>query len=113
HLAFWDACVQRTGTYGDGFGATGEENIFDRPGTSPAEVDAWLSDPFHRVCNSGYPQPIPWVLGSVRLTPELGLGFGIIAPSGIGNSRWGNHGERRDGTIDTSTGLYPSPVRYG
>ena len=109
HLAFWDACVQRTGTYGDGFAGTGESNIFDRTDSA----DAWLADPFHRVCNSGYPQPIPWVLGSVRLTPELGLGFGIIAPSGIGNSRWGNHGAGRDGTIDTSTGLYPSPVRYG
>lgn len=110
HLAFWDACVQRTGSYGDGFSGTGDENIFDSPTGDP---DSWLSDSFHRVCNSGYPQPIPWVVGSVRLTPELGLGFGIIAPAGVGNSRWGNHGERRDGTIDTAGGLRPSPVRYG
>ncbi|AKF08133.1 hypothetical protein DB32_005282 [Sandaracinus amylolyticus] len=111
HVGFWDACVDRQGTYGSVIpGGTASDNIFDSEGGNP---DAWLGDEMPSVCNSGYPQPIPWVLGSIRLLPELGIAFGITAPSGIGNATWGNTGEGRFGTVDTANGLRPSPVRYG
>ncbi|WP_236604351.1 OmpP1/FadL family transporter [Sandaracinus amylolyticus] len=112
HVAFWDACVDRPGTYASAIaaGRTGGANLFDGPS---GNEDAWLDDEMPTVCNSGYPQPVPWVLGSIRLLPELGIAFGIIAPSGIGNATWGNTGDRRFGTVDTANGLRPSPVRYG
>ncbi|MDQ3030925.1 MAG: hypothetical protein M3Y87_00775 [Myxococcota bacterium] len=105
HLAFYDACVQRPGSYPTGTMGTMGDTVFNREGADP---DAWQNEAFPRVCNSGYPGPSPNIVASFRLLPELGLAFGILAPSGVGNSRWGNG----DGTVDSPTGLLPSPVRY-
>jgi hypothetical protein len=102
HLSFWDACVQRPGTYADGgvfgsyatrFGAAGDTT--------------WAADAMPRVCNGGYPQPGPQLIGSIRILPELAIAFGLVTPAGIANSRWGN-----DGMVETANGLRPSPVRY-
>jgi long-chain fatty acid transport protein len=106
HLAFWDACVERTGSYGDTLAMTAGSNVFDSPGADP---DAWLADRFPRVCNGGYPQPIPDLVANIRISPEFGLAFGILAPAGIGNSQWGPS----DGRLQTAGGLRPSPTRYG
>ena len=107
HLAVWDACVQRSGTYGDSRPSIMTPTRFDGP--AGMEND-WTSEAFPRVCNSGLPQAIPQVLANVRLLPELGLAFGILAPNGVGMARFGN----ADGTVAGVTGApRPTPVRYG
>lgn len=104
-LAFWDACVTRSGTYGTAGEEPRRATIF-----SDASGDGgWIADPFPTVCNSGSPQFLPELVGTVRLTPELRLGFGLIAPNGIGEARFGN----ADGTARSADGsLVPSPTRY-
>jgi long-chain fatty acid transport protein len=104
HVVLWDACVQRVGTYGDHASSPGETHRFGGPS---GVDDTWLSERFPRVCNSGRPGPVPALLASIRLLPELGLAFGITAPSGLDNSRWDD-----DGGVQTAGGLRPSPLRY-
>lgn len=103
-LGFWDACVTRTGNYGGG--DTTIPTIFAEGADNDS---AWSSDAFPRVCNSGAPQFLPEITGTIRLTPELRLGIGLIAPNGIGNARF----DGGDGTVRSADGsLVPSPVRY-
>lgn len=111
-MALLDACVQRSGSYGDSLlgGTTGAPTIFDSPGANP---DAWTNDPFQRVCNGGPPQILPQLVANVRLADDFGLAFGILAPNGVGASQWGNG----NGTITapgdtTGNSLRPSPTRY-
>lgn len=106
HLAFYDSCVQRPGAYGDPNIGTSGDTIFNSEGPNP---DAWLAEAYPRVCNSGYPAPSPNLVFAFRPIPEIGIAFGVLTPSGVNNSRWGNG----DGTIDTQQGLRPSPVRFG
>lgn len=107
-----DACVQRTGTYGDSLlgGSTGSSTIFD---TSASDPDAWTRQGFPRVCNGGPPQILPQLVANVRLLDNLGLAFGILAPNGVGASQWGNG----NGTVSvagdtTGNALRPTPTRY-
>jgi long-subunit fatty acid transport protein len=109
-LAIWDACVSRPGTYQDAIGGPGAaptgDTIFNRPGPNP---DSWLANPFPTVCNSGPPQVLPQIIGSVRISPEFTLAFGILAPNGVGASQWGGS----DGTVTGADGgSVPSPTRY-
>lgn len=109
-LMVWDACVTRSGTYGGGGDPgglyTGGGTIFSpRDGE---ESSPWAARAFPRVCNGGMPQVVPQIMANVRVTNELGVGFGIIAPNGIGTARWGND----DGTITVDGQRLPTPVRY-
>lgn len=109
-LSIWDACVARSGTYQDALGGAGAapvgDTIFNRPGANP---DSWLANPFPTVCNSGAPQILPQIVGSVRISDEFTLGFGILAPNGVGSSQWGG----ADGTVTAADGgQVPSPTRY-
>lgn len=110
-LTVWDACVTRTGNYAGG-AAPGETylgggTVF-APGDGPDNPSLWADRAFPRVCNGGMPQIGPQVMANVRLTDELGLGFGIIAPNGTGTARWGNS----DGTMMVDGQRVPTPVRY-
>lgn len=106
-LGTWDACVERSGTYGDPASFTQSPTLFADRATG--EDAPWLGDRFPRVCNSGDPQALPQLVASVRLLPELRLAFGLIAPNGIGHARFGSP----DGTVTTADGsLAPSPTRY-
>lgn len=106
HLAIWDACVTRPGTYRDAVGAdfTERETIFAEGASDP-----WIGDAMPSVCNSGIPQLVPQITASVPIMPELAIGFGILAPNGVGSTRWGDG----NGTVRTAAGrLAPTPVRY-
>lgn len=112
HLLFWDACATRSGTYAPAGSAPGETyagggNVFG-PDEGPDNPSLWADRPFPRVCNSGLPQIVPQLQANVRLTDELGLGFGIVAPNGVGTGRWGNG----DGTITVEGQRLPTPTRY-
>lgn len=110
-LTVWDACVTRSGNYAGGAppGETylGGGTIF-ASGDGPSNPSTWADQPFPRVCNGGMPQIVPQIMANVRLTDELGLGFGIVAPNGTGTARWGNS----DGTVTVNGQRLPTPVRY-
>lgn len=106
HLAIWDACVQREGGYGDAGAYAGGATIFGDDGNFSPSPLAGVAYP--RVCNSGMPQIVPQIMANVRLTEELGIGFGIIAPNGVGTARFGSE----DGTMRVNGQLVPTPTRY-
>lgn len=109
HALVWDACVQRDGTY-DG-GATGDN--YTGGGTifaagDGAQPSTWAESAFPRVCNSAAPQIVPQVMASVRLSDDLGMAFGIVAPNGSGTAQWGSD----SGTVSSNGQLLPTPTRY-
>lgn len=95
HLVFWNACFQRAGVNEEDY----EDTVF-----APTSAN----ESFTQVCNEGPPQPIPWLLGSYPILPELGIGFGIVAPAGVGSTRWGD-----DGRVDGPNGVRPVSLRGG
>jgi long-subunit fatty acid transport protein len=111
HLVIWDACVDRVGTYAGELlpgeqPYTGGGTIFaPNDGVDPS---TWASQDFPRVCNGGAPQIAPQLMANVRLTDEVGLGFGIVAPNGTGTARFGNE----DGTVSVGGQRLPTPNRY-
>lgn len=104
HLAFYDSCVSRSGTYDDSnVSATSPyDSVFGMPS------DDWVNQPFPRVCRDGYPGPSPQLVFTARVLPELGFGIGILAPSAVGNGTWGNP----DGTVTVDGRSLPTPTRY-
>lgn len=108
HLAFQDACVERTGTY-DASGVStnwSADSIFGAPNAS--DPDNWVNQQMPRVCRGGYPGPSPQLAFTARLLPELGIGVGLLTPSAVGNGTWGNE----DGTIEANGMVLPTPTRY-
>lgn len=109
-MGFLDACVQRSGNYGDSLVATGSSTIFDSPGADP---DAWTHTAFPRICNGGPPQILPQLVASVRLADDFALAFGVLAPNGVGASEYGHGNGTITATNDTTgNALRPSPTRY-
>jgi long-chain fatty acid transport protein len=109
HLSFYDACVQRDGSYDDS-GVSSSwafESQFGAPDAS--DPNNWVNQPFPEVCREGYPGPSPQLVFSGHPLPWLGFAVGILAPSGVGNGRWGN----ADGTIEVDGRTLPTPTRYG
>lgn len=103
HLAFYDACVDRSGTYAvDSF----LESRFGYTDTN--DPSNWVNTEMPQVCRGGYPGPSPQLVFTARLLPELGIGFGILAPAGVGNGTWGND----DGTVEVNGMSLPTPTRY-
>jgi hypothetical protein len=111
-IAWFDACHQRAGA------PVGDQSIdyytiFDPPGGVPGD---WVLAPelqggWPRVCNAGGPGPLVNLAWSARLTEELGIGFGILAPNAVGHSQWSVDGARF--TIDGGpAGVLPPPNRY-
>ncbi len=102
-LAIWDACVTRSGTYGDTFDELSQPNVFGR------DFPGWASTAFPTVCNSGDPQIVPSLTATFRLAPELTIGVGIWTPGGVGQGRFGNS----DGSVTATNGeRAPAPTRY-
>ena len=106
HVAVWDACVQRDGGYGTASDYAGGATTLGDDGNFSPSPYAGMA--FPRVCNSGMPQLVPQIMANVRLTEELGMGFGIIAPNGVGTARFGSE----DGTMRVNGMLVPTPTRY-
>lgn len=105
HLILYDACVQRSGTYGDSSPGSGVESRFGF-----ADDPAFSDRPFPEVCRGGAPGPSPQLVFAARPIEQLGFALGILAPSGVGSSSWGES----DGTVTAEDGtVLPTPVRYG
>lgn len=101
-LGLWDACADRSGTYGDSYDELRQDTILGsgNPGWYYAEMP--------RICNTGDPQIIPHITATFRLAPELQLAVGVWAPGGVGGGRFGN----ADGTVNVNGELAPAPTRY-
>ncbi len=108
NLAFYDACVQRSGGYDDSGVSTSAafDSRFGFP--DPTDPNSFASMQFPRICRGGAPGPSPQLVFSMHPTEGLGIAFGILAPAGVGSSTWGNP----DGSIDVNGINLPSPVRY-
>lgn len=110
NLAFYDACVQRSGGYGDSGDPTTDGWLDSRYGTFDdfADPENFSNQSFPRVCRDGFPGPSPQLVFTGHPIPELGFAIGLLAPSAVGNGAWGDG----DGSIDVDGTLLPSPVRY-
>lgn len=109
HLIFYDACVDRAGGYDDSDVSStwAFESRFGAPDSG--DPGNWVNQPFPQVCRSGAPGPSPQLVFTMHPLPELGIGFGILAPSGVGSGHWGND----DGTLEANGQTLPTPTRYG
>lgn len=111
HLIFYNACFERTGTYGgDARGdvrssAFGSESAFGTLNTV-GEM------PLPRVCNSGPVGPTPELILTWRVLPQLGLSIGLVSPAAVGHTVWGEDTTRGGRTYRGTTNELPSPSRY-
>ena len=117
--AFYDACFQRRLSADEGNTYTGllpasRFTVFDGevepgPGRSEFPGDEWGGTQLPRVCQESFFAPTASFVGTMRLSDELGLGFGMLGPAAVGSGTWGEG----DGTVVAPDGnLVPSPGRY-
>ncbi|MCA9601295.1 MAG: hypothetical protein KC417_04695 [Myxococcales bacterium] len=114
-LAFEDACYTRSsapgtgvGTNGDGVPNTVDDVTLGSSGTKFAGEN-FANVPWPTVCNDAIPTVMPTLLYGMKLTPELGIAGGLLVPSAIGFSRWG---DTKDGIISSGGTDVPIPSRY-
>ncbi len=126
NLALFDACVDPAGFYGWGTylgGAdsrlpdpeTGELTLIPLATQDPSETDRYAAgeryyrDPLDTVCLDQNVTPVPQIAWTMRVTEDLGIGFGFIFPAVQPGGRWGG----KYGVIDGKSGeLRPAPTRY-
>ena len=116
--AFYDACFQRRlgPTEGDTYEAllpTSRYTVFDgavEPGPSRTEFpgDEWGGTRLPRICQESRFAPTANIVASLRLSDEVGVAFGLLAPGAVGRGRWGDG----DGSVTTGGVRVPSPGRY-
>lgn len=107
HLAFFDACVQRSGTYTDNVTLRDRSRFGDSE--LPPGGGGYALEPFPLVCNAGPPIPAPAIVASLALGSRFGLALGLLLPATTGAVQWGS----RDGTVLGRQGeLRPNPLRY-
>jgi long-subunit fatty acid transport protein len=116
------ACVDPIGYYGWGVYAggrparftdarTGEETTLNLGNaTMLGEAErAYYVDPLDTVCMQPRVLPIPELAATLRLTEDLGIGFGMMFPAVTPQGQWGD----AQGLIRNAEGeLRPAPTRY-
>lgn len=104
-MAFFDACYTRysepTNTVGDVTGAS-NGTVFEGADFSGV---AWPT-----LCNDAIPTVMPTLLFTSRLSREIGIGGGLLVPSAIGFSKYG---DAEDGIVSSGGVDIPVPNRYG
>jgi hypothetical protein len=118
HFLLVDSCFHATGGYGNRLSGTDVINVGGKTYVLPAptggtdldggKIPTLLGEPYPEVCYSGPMPVLPTVAVSLKLAPDLGVGFGFFPPDIAALNQWGN----RDGTVETDKGLRPSPTRY-
>lgn len=102
-VPFHDMCVDLYGYYGWGLYATGNSDAGD------SRDPDYASQPLQKVCNSAPVLALPQLAWSVKVTKNLGIGFGFAAPTLVGGLQYGG----KDGTIAGPDGwALPTPTRY-
>lgn len=119
HLLLPKACFQPTGAYGLGTSGSPDVSNFGNgpivlsPPAGATDLNGnplqnYGNDPLPQVCYQGPAPFLPQLAVSMKLSPDLGVGFGFFPPDTDTLSQWGN----RDGTIDTPKGKRPNPLRF-
>ena len=132
HLIFYDACFDRTGTYG-AYGTDGPINpAVTAPGytgdrydyNATRSMDRTRSDDpgggsrfggdhsgtdMPSICNEGPPQFLPELIFTTRINKRFGFGIGLVAPAAVGHTKFGSTTPGNEGVGDN--GL-PAPSRY-
>jgi long-subunit fatty acid transport protein len=104
-MAFLDSCYTR---YSDPTNTVGDVT---RGSNGSAFDDADFSSvQWPTVCNDAIPTIMPTLVFSSRLSPELGIGGGLLVPSAIGFS---SYGDPSDATVRSGGVDVPAPNRYG
>ena len=116
--AFYDACFRRRldPSEGDTYEAllpttrytTFDGSVEPGPGRTEFPGDEWGSIQLPRVCQESRFAPTANVIASLRLTDEIGVAFGLLAPGAVGRGRWGDG----DGAVTVDGTRVPSPGRY-
>ena len=110
NLAFYELCVQRSGTYRSG---TQDSEGMDLYPDDPNQFNDrygrfgdYADEAFPEACSNSPIGVVPYLMGSIRLLDRLGLGVGILPPLGSPEDRWGHSVLNRDGQER------PNPLRY-
>ena len=129
NLALMDACVDPAGYYGYGAYAGGSPSRLPDPETGEtvelplgpdtsnpamtqpavAAAKAYYYDPYDTVCLDQQIVPVPQLAWAMRVTEDLGIGFGFIFPAVTPGGSWGSD----YGVIRNERGeLRPAATRY-
>jgi len=114
NVGLFDACFARAGTYQDG-GGPPPAHVPSYPPSGLGAYDptlarfpaGWENTPFPRVCNETPFSPGTSIVASWQITPDVGIGIGLLTPYAAGATRYGTDA----GYTDAAMGL-PSPGRY-
>jgi long-subunit fatty acid transport protein len=101
-VSLQNMCETPYGYYGWGVYSPGNSQFGD-PTKAPYATDA-----LDRVCNSTPPAALPGIAYDMRINDDLGIGFGMLAPTVLGALQYGGV----DGTIQGANGPRPTPTRY-
>lgn len=112
----FNGCFQRTSSPTNTYADTDYPLGFASPSIFDSDV---LTPPFAQYRDEAYPEacngtnvgPALGLVASYRILPELGIGFGVVAPNGVGSSSWAPDTERYT-TPGGPAGILPPPSRY-
>jgi hypothetical protein len=126
HLAFYDACFQREGTYQEysaepGMADRNNGNRIRRVDEDPTFIEAsafnaagaYPDAQLPEVCNSGPPGIVPELILTWRAHRKVGIGIGFVAPAAVGHTVWGGDTTIGDRTYRGTVNGLPAPSRYG
>jgi hypothetical protein len=109
---FHHMCVQPYGyhgwgIYGAGSSEFGDPLALDDP-NMPTIGATYATTPLGSVCNSARVVPIPQLAVMTKLTDDIAIGGGLVAPLVVAGQQYGG----LDGTQQTPYGPRPTPTRY-
>ena len=109
---FHRMCVQPYGYYGWGIYGAGSSEFgdplaLDNP-NMPTLGATYATTPLGPVCNSARVVPIPQLAVTTKLTDDIAIGGGLVAPLVVAGQQYGGI----DGTQQTPYGPRPTPTRY-
>lgn len=119
HQIFASTCFQRQTANPaemDGYGmlAGSQFSSYDSP-TATSAGEGWAFDasgtgtPFPEVCQENPLNLSPDLVATIKITPEIGLGFGLLSPSGAAIL---HYGDEDDGSMIVNGRRVPGPHRY-
>jgi hypothetical protein len=105
--SFQNMCVDPYGYYGWGVYQPGNSDF--NTDTGGVLDEQYGRTPLPQVCNSGQVIPLPNLAWAGKITDDLGMAAGLVAPTLVTGMQWGGS----DGTITLPNGQgAPTPTRY-